>query len=434
MNFAKPVVDHNSLLKWIDCPGKVFLERKTNKKRFDYKSFLRHMLMGTLKFAYSNAADSKKIDLLSHTGGIWISMLRRHGFPNPEATIRQMNEFYSSRNDAFLLIASERLKAVNKDHWWELGNNFHPSYFDWRDEINKFQHLLGFPPIDLIKNFQHENEYYPATLADCYADYMDAVKILAKRNYPLETVQFDVPLYLVLDDVVLKTNIDIIFEREKIFKGLSSLAPGTVAASLIYTKHFGNPDSINSDIRMTNDIRYPVLGVEYLTETGEKVKFVGHEAVIVSSGLKSQAWSEDQKISPDNVAILQRLNMFANTFYKADRLGVGVPKPAPNDFCCASCSFLPDCFDPQKINTDNYAEKTMELEDEAFEVFKEEFDADAELCDDRIKTMELILKTLDFIKVKNEPGTIEAFYHITENKMLDFMSERNRNASTKKKI
>lgn len=436
MSIGKPVVQLDSLLKWISCPGKVLFEKKISKKRFDYRSFLRHMVIGTLKFAYSQAAESEKVDLTSHTSGMWTTMMRRYGFPSPEATLRQMNEFYSARSDAFLSISSERMKAINKSHWWELGNNFHPSYFDWRDEVNKYQHLLGFPPIDIVKRYIHEHEYYPATLADCYADYMDAVNVLSKRNYPAKKTKFDVPLKLVLDDVVLQINVDVVFEREKVYNKLSTLAPGTVASSFIFINHFGNPETINNNIKETKDIRYPLIGVEYLDDNGEKVKFIGHEAIILSSGYKNQTWSEIQ--SPANEkfdsAILEKLNKYAITFHDAEKFGHGVPKLAPNDFYCASCSFLTECFVPGITCTDNFSEKTKEFESEALEVFQEEFESYAEVCDDRIKAMELIARSLDFLKTNNDNATIEAFYHLATNKIDDFKSERNRNAAAKKKI
>lgn len=394
------------------------------------------MVMGTLRFAYSKAERPEKISLSPHAGGVWLTILSRYNFPSPSVTLRQMNEFYSARRNAFSRIESERMKAVNKDHWWELGTCFEPEYFERRDQVNKYQHLLGFPPIDIVKGYMHEHEYFPATLADCYADYMDAIDHLERRSYPAGSVQFDTPVNIELDDVILRLRVDVIFKREKIFKVKSELSPGTVASSFIYLNHFGNFVRINKLIGATGDIRYPMIGVKYTKDNGEAITFDGHETIILSPCFRNGAWNEDQTpLLPElKKTMLEKLNTYAAMFNSMERLDMGLPKLAPYDAACASCSYLQNCFTPGQSPHDNYSEKKREAEESALNVFQNEFDADADICDDRIKAMDLLAKILDFLKSNHDVETIDSFYRIAMNKKDDFLSERSRHAASKAKI
>ncbi|MBQ6519282.1 MAG: hypothetical protein IJI14_11220 [Anaerolineaceae bacterium] len=437
MSTEKPVIQLDRLLKWIDCPAKDFYEDVIDEKRFDHRSLLRHMIINRMRFGYDKSGSTGKIDMTSWSGEFWTSFLNKNGFPSTATTLRQMNEFYSQRQDAFNNITGEHMKSVNKFHWWELGNDFPPRYFVFRDEVNKYQTLLGFPDFSVVKAFMREYEYYPVTLADCYADYMDAVVELERRKYSPTYLEIDVPVYLDLDDVTIKMNIDLIFEREKIYKKLSDLKPGLIAGSFIYMNQFSDRTYPKSQIIGTADIRYPMIGVEYRRENGEKIKFDGLETIILSPSYRIGANDENQTPFPESVqdAMKERLNRLGYMYFKAKQLGLCIPKIAPHDFSCAGCSYLSECFTPGQAPRSRFAELKRDAEQEDFEDIRDEVEQSADICDDRIMAMELLMKILDFLKANNDPATIQAFYNIADNKRDEFLVERNKkNAAAKKKI
>ena len=67
-----------------------------------------------------------------------------------------MIDFYEMRCRDLDLIEKkyqDSSELLNLSHWWDSGLVFDAEYFRLRDEINKYQLLLGFPDWNTVKTF-----------------------------------------------------------------------------------------------------------------------------------------------------------------------------------------------------------------------------------------------------------------------------------------
>ncbi|MBQ6517646.1 MAG: hypothetical protein IJI14_02945, partial [Anaerolineaceae bacterium] len=163
---SRPVIELDSLLDWIRCPMKSYWRKKKAGTFFDYSSLLRFMLLNTLKAEYREAGSALRLDPVRQASDIWEYLLNLHDFPNPAYMVRKMIEFYSLRTRCLEQIKSrysDSTRLLDLSHWWSIGLVFDPEYYRLRDEINAFQHLLGFPDWETVKTYLRDAEFHPFT-------------------------------------------------------------------------------------------------------------------------------------------------------------------------------------------------------------------------------------------------------------------------------
>ena len=218
MKNSKPVIELDSLIDWIRCPMRTYWRKKKTGPVFDYGSLLRLMLLNTLKAEYREAGSALRLDPVRQTSDIWEYLLNLHDFPNPAYTVRKMIEFYSLRTRCLEQIKSrysDSTGLLDLSHWWSIGLVFDPEYYRLRDEINAFQHLLGFPDWETVKTFLRDAEFHPFTLADTFCDYMGGVNVFSQHKIPETNIRFNAKAYLDLEDITLEVRFDILWRREK---------------------------------------------------------------------------------------------------------------------------------------------------------------------------------------------------------------------------
>ena len=256
MEESKPIVELDMLVKMSLCPMKVFWTKEKDSRVFDYESLLRTMVLNTLKAGYRDTEPGDQPDLEQHISGIWEYLLKVRGFPNPRHQVRKMIDFYEMRCRDLDLIEKkyqDSSELLNLSHWWDSGLVFDAEYFRLRDEINKYQLLLGFPDWNTVKTFYRDVEYVPVSLADTFCDYMIGIRLFSFRKIPSENIQFDVPAYLDLQDIRIAVRFDILWRRSRVYKSKSqNLKPCLVAEQLVPSSHYANAEQIRRErmIRM----------------------------------------------------------------------------------------------------------------------------------------------------------------------------------------
>ncbi|MBQ6520228.1 MAG: hypothetical protein IJI14_16050 [Anaerolineaceae bacterium] len=445
MTTDKPEVNVDSLLKWIRCPMKVYYERRSVQKRFDHDSFLRFMLINTLGYKYSSIKSENELNLRKDIGDIWAHVLNQYGFPDISVKMRQLNEFYSKRKNLLesLKDRSRRYNdLINLSHWWDIGNDrpgADSDYYKLRDAINSDQHLLGFPEINIVKSYFREYNSLPVTLADTYADFMDAVEIFQTKSIPARNIRLDVPVSLSLNDVTLVLNIDIVWHRDKVYHDDKNrdLKPGTVADQFIYLSQLEDRKYLFDVMQIMNDLRNPLIGVAYTDQTnGEQIKFDSLCNTIVAGQFFSGAWTErDTRYDKNAIAqILDKYNQYAKTYYRSLISNCAIPKIAGGiNSECAGCSWLSNCFSYGKVTASSPETYISDAEEDAADEFLEKFENRAQICDNRIDAMELVSFAIEYLKNNNNLNTFEKIGKTVANLRSDFLIERNlhRNARSK---
>ena len=432
MKESKPIVELDMLVKWSCCPMKVFWTKKSASRAFDYESLLRTMVLNTMKAGYRDVNPDDQPDLEQHVSGIWEYLLKLRGFPNPRLQIRKMNEFFEMRS-RYLDQIDKRYRdstgLLNLNHWWDTGLIFDTEYFQLRDEINEFQSLLGFPDWNIVKTYYRDVEYLPVSLADTFCDYMIGIRLFSFRKIPSADIQFDVPAYLDLEDIRVAVRFDILWRRSKAYKSKSKqLKPGLIAEQWVPCSHLKNAEQTRRERMIFRDIRMPLIGIDYVTDNGEKFRIDSLSSCIFPANTGTSAWKEsDLEYDPTAVkSFLSRLNYFGLEYLSAVRENRFIPCCLAKNDICASCSFLKDCF---------YGDIEQELRAAIIEEvpgnlssFFDKFEDKVSLCEDRNRVMEIIIEMLAFLKENSSVHLLECLSNAAENLKQDFLGGKDAQA------
>ena len=401
MKESKPVIELEMLVKWCRCPMKVFWTRVKSSRIFDYESLLRTMVLNTLKAGYREVKPGDQPDLEHHISDIWEYLLRARSFPNPGYQVKKMYEFFEIRSrylDQLEKRYQDSTGLLNLNHWWDSGLIFDLDYFRLRDEINKFQSLLGFPNWNDVKTYYRDAEYYPVSLADTFCDYMNGIRIFSFRKIPSVDIQFDVPAYIDLVDIRMTVRFDILWRRSKVYKSKSqNLNPGLVAEQLIPLSLFANAEQLRRECMIFEDIRMPLIGIDYVKENGEKFQIDSLSCCTYPANTGTSAWKESYlEYDPETAeSFLSRLNHYGLEYLSAVKQNLFIPCGLVKNDICASCSFLSDCW-----NRDNEKDRQTAMEEKDAGIlssFFETFEERAALCGDKAKVMDLMIETLKFL-------------------------------------
>ena len=401
MEESKPIVKLDMLVKMSLCPMKVFWTKEKDSRVFDYESLLRTMVLNTLKAGYRDTDPGDQPDLEQHISGIWEYLLKVRGFPNPRHQVRKMIDFYEMRCRDLDLIEKkyqDSSELLNLSHWWDSGLVFDAEYFRLRDEINKFQLLLGFPEWNTVKTFYRDVEYIPVSLADTFCDYMIGIRLFSFRKIPSEDIQFDVPAYLDLQDIRIAVRFDVLWRRSRVYKSKSqNLKPGLVAEQLVPSSHYAIAEQIRRERMILRDIRMPLIGVDYVRDSGEKFRIDSLSCCTFPANTGTSAWKEsDLKYDPVSAkSFLSRLNYYGLEYLSAVKQNLYIPRGLVKNDMCASCSFLSDCF---YRKDKKYPQTAMEDKDAGIlSSFLETLEEKAALCGDKSKVMDLLIETLSLL-------------------------------------
>ena len=401
MKERKPTVELDMLIKMSLCPMKVFWSKKKNSRVFDYESLLRTMVLNTLKAGYRDTKPGNQPELEKHISDIWEYLLKVRDFPNPRHQIRKMIDFYDMRCrdlDQIEKRYQDSSGLLNLNHWWDSGLVFNAEYFQLRDEINEYQSLLGFPEWNIVKTYYREAEYNPVSLADTFCDYIIGIKLFSFRKIPSEEIQFDVPAYLDLQDIRISFRFDILWRREKVYKSKSqNLKPGLVAEQLVPCSLYANAERIRRERMILRDIRMPLIGIDYLKDSGEKFRIDSLSCCIFPANTGTSAWKEsDLRYDPDGVkSFLSRMNYYGLEYLSAVKQNLFIPSGLVKNDMCASCSFLSDCLDRDDEN--DYQAAMEEKEAGILSCFLETLEERAALYGNEGEVMDLLIEMLDLL-------------------------------------
>lgn len=401
MKESKPIVELDMLVKWSSCPMKVFWTKKSVSRIYDYESLLRTMVLNTMKAGYRDANPGDPPDLEQHVSGIWEYFLKIRGFQNPRIQIRKMYDFFEMRS-RYLDQIDKRYRdstgLLNLNHWWDTGLIFDSKYFQLRDEINEFQSLLGFPEWDIVKTYYRDVEYLPVSLADTFCDYMIGIRLFAFRKIPSAEIQFDVPAYLDLEDIRVSVRFDILWRRSKVYKSKSQqLKPGLVAEQLVPCSLYANAEQIRRERMIIRDIRMPLIGIDYLNDSGEKFRIDSLSCCIFPANTSTSAWKEsDLQYDPIGVkSFLSRLNYYGLEYLSAVKQNLFIPSGLVKNDMCASCSFLSDCLD--RGDEKDYQTAMEEKEAGILSCFLETLEERAAFFGNKGEVMDLLIEMLDLL-------------------------------------
>ena len=430
MKTEKPVVELNSMINWIRCPMKNIWRERIKKPVYDHESLLRTMFLNTLKAGYRDSGPGGEPGFEKHTSNIWEYLLRISSFPDPMTALRKMNDFYAQRCsclEKLELRYQDSGNTLNTFHWWDNGLCFDRDYYALRNEINEFQSLLGFPDWNLVRTFYREDEYIPVTLADTFCDYMNAVKVFSQRVIPDRNIRIDIPAYLDLKHVRIRVSFDMLWKRERIYKSKNTdLKPGTVAEQMIPLSEFSNVSCIQKERQLLRDIRTPLTGITYrLCGSEEKVRIDSVNCFVPTGRIGAGPWKESD-FSYDRetrAAILDDLDYYAVSYLNSEKQGYFLPANLIKNSTCAACSNLSLCHRRTSSPEHTVSAEAEEEETGYGAEFFEDFSYRAALCDDRIKAMELLKKSVLFLKDHHSPKTVRQFCNVIDNLKHDFIVE-----------
>ena len=401
MKENKPIVELDMLVKMSLCPMKVFWAKEKTTRVFDYESLLRTMVLNTLKAGYRDTEPGDQPDFERHISDIWEYLLKVSGFPNPRHHIRKMIDFFDMRCrdlDQIEKRYQDSTGLLNLNHWWDSGLVFDAEYFRLRDEINEYQSLLGFPDWNTVKTYYRDAEYNPVTLADTFCDYMIGIQLFSFREIPSANIQFDVPAYLDLQDIRIAFRFDILWRRTKVYKSKSqNLKPGLVAEQLIPGSLYANAEQIRCERMIFRDIRMPLIGIDYVKDSGEKFRIDSLSCCIYPARIGTSAWKEsDLQYDPASTkSFLSRLNFYGLEYLSAVKQNLFIPRGLVKNDICASCSFLSDC-----MNRDDEKDLQTAMEEKESGIlssFLESLEERAVLCGDKGDVMDLLIETLGLL-------------------------------------
>ena len=430
MKNSKPVIELDSLLDWIRCPMRTYWRKKKTGPVFDYGSLLRLMLLNTLKAEYREAGSALRLDPVRQTSDIWEYLLNLHDFPNPAYTVRKMIEFYSLRTRCLEQIKSrysDSTGLLDLSHWWSIGLVFDPEYYRLRDEINAFQHLLGFPDWETVKTYLREAEFHPFTLADTFCDYMGGVNVFSQHKIPETNIRFNAKAYLDLEDITLEVRFDILWRREKEYKKNNlNLKPGLVAEQFVPNSVFTGPDQILWERIQMRDIRLPLIGVDYRNEKGSAFRLDSLNCITLPVAGGSSSWREsgfayDRKAREK---ILSDLNYFGQNYLFSRKQDLFIPNNLIVTESCAACSFVKDCLDKESGSSPEWAEEADMKTAELFSSFWTAFEEKLQTCENRIDAMDCLIEAFRFLKENPSPRLIGAVCNAAENMKHDLAGKQ----------
>ncbi len=430
MKDFKPVIELDSLLDWIHCPMKTYWRKKKSGPVFDYGSLLRFMLLNTLKAEYREAGSALRLDPARQASDIWEYLLNVHDFPNPAYTVRKMIEFYSLRTRCLEQIKkrySDSTGLLDLSHWWSIGLVFTPEYYRLRDEINAFQHLLGFPDWETVKTYLREAEFYPFTLADTFCDYMSGVNVFSLHKIPEKDIRFNVKAFLDLEDITLEIRFDILWRREREYKKNNmNLKPGLVAEQLVPNSAFAGPDQVLWERIQMRDIRLPLVGADYRDEKGAEFRLDSLNCITLPVSRSTSSWKEtgfsyDRKTRKK---ILSDLNYFGQNYLFSEKQGLFIPNNLIVAESCAACSFVKDCLDKESGSSPEWAEEADMKTAELFSSFWTGFEEKLQSCENRIDAMDCLIEAFRFLKENPSPRLIGAVSNAAENMKQDLAGKK----------
>lgn len=430
MKETKPVIELDSLLDWIRCPMRIYWRKKKTGPVFDYGSLLRFMLLNTLKAEYREAGSALRLDPARQASDIWEYLLNLHDFPNPAYTVRKMIEFYSLRTRCLEQIKSrysDSTGLLDLSHWWSIGLIFDPEYYRLRDEINAFQHLLGFPDWETVKTYLGEAEFHPFTLADTFCDYMSGVNVFSVHKIPETNIRFNAKAYLDLEDITLEVRFDILWRRERAYKKNDmNLKPGLVAEQLVPNTVFTGPDQVLWERIQMRDIRLPLIGVIYRDENGDAFRLDSLTCITLPVSSGTSSWKETG-FAYDRTAreqILSDLNCFGQNYLYSEKQKLFIPNSLIVTESCASCSFLKDCLDKESGSSPKWAEEADMKTAALFSSFWTDFEEKLQSCENRTDAMDCLIEAFRFLKENPSPRLIGAVSNAAENMKQDLAGKK----------
>ncbi len=431
MKDSKPVIGLDSLLDWMRCPMRTYWRKKISGPVFEYGSLLRFMLLNTLKAEYREAGSALRLDPARQASDIWEYLLNLHDFPNPAYMVRKMIEFYSLRTRCLEQIKnrySDSTGLLDLSHWWSIGLVFDPEYYRLRDEINAFQHLLGFPDWETVKTYLREAEFYPFTLADTFCDYMGGVNnVFTLHKIPETNIQFNAKAYLDLEDITLEVRFDILWRRERAYKKKDmNLKPGLVAEQLVPNSVLSVPDEVLWERIQMRDIRLPLIGVIFRDEEGDEFRLDSLTCITLPVSGGTSAWKEtgftyDRKTREK---ILSDLNYFGQNYLFSEKQELFIPNSLIVTESCAECSFVKDCLNTDSGPSPEWAEEADMKTTELFSSFWDTFEKKLQSCENRIDAMDCLIEAFRFLKENPSPRLIGAISNAAANMKQDFAGKR----------